>query len=105
MVIIETSVFTRQIRELLDDDDYRELQQLLVQYPDRGELIPGGGGLRKARWKIEGKGKRGGIRVIYYWMTTDNQLLMLYAYAKGRQTDLSKIQLRLLRDIVGRWRL
>jgi hypothetical protein len=105
MVIIETSVFTRLIQEMLDDDDYRELQQLLVQYPDRGELIPGGGGLRKVRWKIEGKGKRGGIRVVYYWMTADFQLWMLYAYAKGRQTDLNKTQLKALREIVDRWQL
>jgi hypothetical protein len=103
MVIIETSIFTRLIQELLDYDDYRELQQSLVQQPDLGDLIPGSGGLRKIRWKIEGKGKRGGIRVIYYWMTNDNQLWMLYAYAKGRQSDLDWTQLKVLRDIVERW--
>jgi hypothetical protein len=103
MVIIETSVFTRLIQDLLGDDDYRELQQALVQHPDLGDLIPSSGGLRKVRWKITGKGKRAGIRVIYYWMTTDNQLWMLYAYAKGRQSDLDHKQLAILRDIVDRW--
>jgi len=67
MVIIETSIFTRLIQEL---------QQSLVQHQDLGDLIPGSGGLRKIRWKIEGKGKRGGIRVIYYWITNDKQLWM-----------------------------
>jgi hypothetical protein len=103
MVIIETSVFTRIIRSLLNDDDYHQLQRVLVQYPDIGELIPGSGGLRKVRWKIEGKGKRGGIRVIYYWMAADNQIWMLYAYPKNRQTDLDREQLKILRDIVARW--
>jgi len=55
MVIIETSVFTRSIRELMDDDNYRVLQESLIQKPDMGDLIPGSAGLRKVRWKIEGK--------------------------------------------------
>ena len=64
MVIIETSVFTRLIRELMSDDNYSELQDALIQKPDAGSLIPGSGGLRKVRWKVEGKGKRGGVRII-----------------------------------------
>ncbi len=103
MVIIETSVFTRLIRELMEDEDYRELQVSLVQNPDKGDLIPGSGGLRKVRWKTTGKGKRGGIRIIYYWMRSDDQLRMLYAYPKTGQTDLTRDQLKTLRDIVARW--
>ena len=64
MVIIETSVFTRLIRELMSDDNYSELQDALIQKPDAGSFIPGSGGLRKVRWKVEGKGKRGGVRII-----------------------------------------
>jgi hypothetical protein len=105
MVIIETSIFTRLIRELMDDEDYRELQLSMVQNPDKGDLIPGSGGLRKIRWKTAGKGKRGGIRIIYYWMRLDNQLWMLYAYPKTRQSDLTRDQLNTLRDIVARWEL
>jgi hypothetical protein len=104
-VIIETSIFTRLIRELMDDEDYRELQLSMVQNPDKGDLIPGSGGLRKIRWKTAGKGKRGGIRIIYYWMRLDNQLWMLYAYPKTRQSDLTRDQLNTLRDIVARWEL
>jgi hypothetical protein len=104
MIIIETSVFTRLITELMDDDSYRALQAALIEKPDRGDLIPGSGGLRKVRWKIEGKGKRGGIRIIYYWVTTDDQLWMLYAYAKTRQEDLTRDQVKTLREIVERWK-
>lgn len=104
MVIIETSVFTRLIRELIDDEQYRELQEALVRRPDAGDLIPGSGGLRKVRWKLDGKGKRGGVRIIYYWMTADDQLWMLYGYAKAGREDLTKAQLKTLREIVERWK-
>lgn len=104
MVIIETSVFTRLIKELMDDDSYSELQKALIQKPDSGDLITGSGGLRKVRWKIEGKGKRGGVRIIYYWQTTDDQLWMLYGYAKASKENLTQDQLKILRDIVERWK-
>ena len=65
MVIIETSVFTRQLLSLLTDDEYRKLQVVLANRPNSGALIKGSGGLRKIRWAIEGKGKQGGVRVIY----------------------------------------
>lgn len=104
MVIIETSVFTRLIQELMDDDNYRELQEALVQKPDAGDLITGSGGLRKVRWKIEGKGKRGGVRIIYYWMTANDQIWMLYGYAKAKKEDLTKQQLLTLREIVEGWK-
>ena len=67
MIFIETPIFTRAIRKLLPDDDYRELQQALVLRPEAGDIIPGSGGLRKIRWGILGSGKRGGLRLIYYW--------------------------------------
>lgn len=66
MVIIETSIFTRQVPTLLADEEYRELQTALVNRPHLGAVIPGSGGLRKMRWSRPGRGKRGGIRVIYY---------------------------------------
>ena len=103
MVIVETSIFTRIIQELLNDEDYAEFQIALSQRPDMGNLIPGSGGLRKVRWRISSKGKRGGLRIIYYWLTQDAQILMLYAYTKSRLEDLSKSQLAALREIAGRW--
>ena len=100
MVIIETSVFTRVIDQLLGAEDYRLLQQELVIFPARGPVIRGTGGLRKLRWDAPGRGKRGGIRVIYYWAVSDDQILMLYAYAKNSQADLTPEQERRLAAIV-----
>ena len=58
--------FTKQVKELLPDEEYRKLQEALLMRPEAGNLIPGGGGLRKIRWRIRSKGKRGGLRIIYY---------------------------------------
>ena len=88
----------------MDDKNYAEFQEALLQKPDLGELIPGSGGLRKIRWKIEGKGKRGGVRIIYYWQVSDDQLWMLYIYGKGQQANLTHDQLKTLRSIVERWK-
>jgi hypothetical protein len=100
MVIIETSVFTRQVRALLSDEEYRELQTELVNRPAAGSIIVGSGGLRKLRWATRGKGKRGGSRVIYYWAVTQEQLLMLLIYSKSEREDLTRDQLKTLKKIV-----
>lgn len=103
MLIIETPVFTRLITRLMDDDHYRELQEVLIGNPDAGDVIPGSGGLRKLRWRLAGRGKRGGVRVIYYRVMTAGQIYMLYVYAKNVTDDLSREQLKALREIVERW--
>ncbi len=100
MVILETSVFTRQVLELLPDDEYRKLQVVLANRPNAGSLIKGSGGLRKIRWMIEGHGKRGGVRVIYYWVVKQERLLMLFIYPKSERGDLTSGQLKVLRKIV-----
>ena len=104
MVIVETSVFSRLIQELMSDEDYRALQAALITRPESGDIIQGSGGLRKIRWKLEGQGKRGGTRVIYYWVTADDQIRMLYVYRKTQQADLTPKQLATLKSIVERWR-
>ena len=103
MIIVETTVFTRLIAQLMQDDQYRELQERLIENPEIGDLIPGSGGLRKIRWKLSGRGKRGGVRVIYYWAVSADQVRMLYVYSKSDQKDLSKDQLKVLRQLVERW--
>lgn len=100
MVFYETAIFTEQIVELLDDDSYRELQSVLIRQPESGDLIPRSHGLRKIRWRVAGRGKRGGLRVIYYLLTRD-QIYMLYAYAKNRQEDLTPEQTQRLRNLVA----
>jgi mRNA-degrading endonuclease RelE of RelBE toxin-antitoxin system len=100
MVIIETPVFTRQVQDLLEDDDYRLLQVALINRPDLGAVIRGSGGLRKVRWNLPGKGKRGGVRIIYYWAVAQDQLLMLFMYPKNVRDDLTPAQVKILKQIV-----
>jgi mRNA-degrading endonuclease RelE of RelBE toxin-antitoxin system len=80
---IETRLFTRLVREYLDDDEYRELQKVLMDNPETGNIIPGSGGLRKVRWRAPGRGKRGGYRVIYYARLKQGVILMLTMYPKN----------------------
>jgi hypothetical protein len=98
--IIETPVFTALIRDLLSEDEYRALQLALVLRPEQGTLIRGSGGLRKLRWGVRGRGKRGGIRVIYYWSPVQETTYMLFAFTKTRHADLTSDQLRILRKVV-----
>ena len=100
MEIFETSAFTKQIRQLIGDEDYRDLQGVLVLNPLAGTLIKNSGGLRKLRWRIAGKGKSGGIRVIYYYVMAESKIFMLVAYEKSKQDDLTQKQLATLRKLV-----
>lgn len=100
MRFIETPVFTRTVVELLDDEQYRCLQLALLMRPGLGPLIPRTGGLRKARWSLPGKGKRGGIRVIYFWDEPSETFYLLYAFRKNDQEGLTAGQLRLLSRLV-----
>jgi len=100
MELIETPVFTKKIAGLLADDEYRKLQWFLAINPEAGPVIPGGGGIRKLRWSITGKGKRGGIRIIYYVYARDAKIYLLFPYKKSRQGDLTKEQLKMLHDYV-----
>ena len=100
MKFIETPVFTKDVRDLLSDEDYRGLQLALVLRPEQGSLIPGSGGLRKIRWRVRGRGKRGGVRVIYFWITDENTVYMLLLYEKSSQEDLTPAQVKTLRRLV-----
>ena len=100
VIIIETSIFTRQVISLLTDEEYRQLQTALVLRPDLGPVIPGSGGLRKVRWSFSGRGKRSGIRAIYYWAVSHDKILMLFMYAKNELDDLTPEQLKVLRRII-----
>lgn len=100
MVILETTIFTRQVLRFLGDEEYRLLQAVLVNRPDAGDIIPGSGGLRKIRWGLRERGKRGGVRVIYYWAVRQEKLVMLLLYPKNERDDLTKDQLKTLRRII-----
>ena len=100
MKIIETSVFTKRLKTLLPDEDYLRLQNEIILNPEKGKIISRSGGLRKIRWSIPGKGKSGGVRIIYYWLKTKELILMLLIYPKNEQDDLSSEQLKILKSLV-----
>ncbi|MBD3393075.1 MAG: hypothetical protein GF410_13740 [Chitinivibrionales bacterium] len=100
MDIIETPTFTRQIIEIMSDDEYSELQRVLIKKPDSGKIIRGSGGIRKLRWASKGHGKRGGARILYFWFVTPRKLLMLFAFPKNVQADLNHKQLKILKQLV-----
>ena len=89
MLFIETSTFTKQLPRHLDDARYAALQAFLAAHPAAGDVIPGTGGIRKIRWSMPGRGKRGGVRVVYYWLAREDHIYLLTLYAKGIKDDLT----------------
>ena len=101
MIFYVTDIFSAQITRLVTDESYAELQKLLIADPESGDLIRGSQGLRKIRWRLPGTGKSGGIRGIYYLVTND-EVFMLFAYPKGKQENISDDQARVLRGLVDK---
>lgn len=97
MVFIEAPIFSKYIYNYVDDEGYSALQQTLALRPDAGKIIPGSGGLRKLRWAGSGRGKRGGLRIIYYWLSEDGQIWLLTIYAKNEAENIPNSVLKLLR--------
>ena len=100
MKFIETTVFTRRLTDFLTDDEYRRLQEALLRRPSHGDVIRDTGGIRKLRWAQQGRGKRGSLRVIYYWDPKRELFLMLFLYQKNEQGDLTAQQRRLFAQVV-----
>ncbi len=94
MLFIETSIFTRLISNYLSDDEYAGLQGYLVEHPGVGAVIPGSRGVRKVRWRREGEGKRGGLRIIYYLKRSNSEIWMLTVYAKNERETIPAHTLR-----------
>lgn len=103
MEFVETPSFTRHVADYLDDDAYSLLQNALVENPDCGDLMPGTGGFRKMRWADprRGKGRRGGLRVIYYHFESYQQIWLMMAYDKNEMNDLSSDEKRALKAAVA----
>ena len=95
---IETKLFSRLLGDYLTDEQYAELQATLVEAPDRGALVPGSGGVRKLRWSQPGRGKRGGVRVIYYAKTHEGVIWMLTIYAKNEEQSVPAHILRKIKE-------
>jgi hypothetical protein len=90
---VHLPTFTRSARKVLDEADLFELELALVLWPAAGDLIPGARGLRKLRRPGSGRGKRCGVRVIYYLVGDQDRIYLVFAYAKNRSADLTSAQL------------
>ncbi|MGK9173632.1 type II toxin-antitoxin system RelE/ParE family toxin [Yokenella regensburgei] len=103
MLFIETEIFTEDVKKLLKEEEYHRLQVFLATQPDYGDLIPETGGLRKMRWGSSGKGKRGGVRVIYFYQARRFEIRLLLLYQKGVKDNLSSQEKEMLRLLNKRW--
>lgn len=103
MEFVEASPFTRHLAEYMNEEGYRELQARLAANPEAGDLIPGTGGFRKVRWADprRGKGRRGGLRVIYYYFPSGHQIWLMTVYGKDEASDLSPKQKKALKDSIA----
>jgi len=102
LVFLETPLFTRLLGDYLTDEGYRELQRALMENPQVGDLMPGTGGFRKIRWEDarRGKGKRGGLRVIYYYLVADHRLWFFTLYDKDESVDLTSEEKKVLKKAI-----
>ena len=85
---VESKIFERELPNYLEGDEYNELQLFMMRQPEAGDIIPGSGGVRKLRWSERGRGKRGGVRVLYYLKYNPNMFWMLIIYAKSKHDNL-----------------
>ena len=99
--VAETPIFTRQTEKLFSEDEKRELIDFLAENPLAGDEIPGTGGVRKVRFAASGRGKRGGARVIYYYLDETVPLYALLAYAKNAKEDINPDEKRMVATIAA----
>lgn len=97
-LFVETRLFTRLVHEYLSDDEYSTLQAALIMQPDRGAVVPGSGGVRKLRWGADGRGKRGGYRVIYFVRPRRGIVWLLTIYPKSVLDSIPTHVLRQIRE-------
>ena len=96
--LIETKLFSRLLGEYLSDDDYAAPQRSLIANPEVVAVIPGSGGVRKLRWTLPGRGKLGGVRVVYFVKTLEGVIWMLTIYAKNVAENIPVHVLRKIRE-------
>jgi RelE toxin of RelE / RelB toxin-antitoxin system len=104
ITVAETTVFIRQAADLWTDAERADFVDFIARNPEAGDLIPESGGVRKVRWSRRGSGKRGGVRVIYFYYNPEMPLYLLMIYAKSRRDDLSPAAKRSVQALVARLR-
>jgi hypothetical protein len=102
ITVAETAVFVRQAGAVWADDEQFEFVDFIARNPEAGDLIPATGGVRKVRWGRRGSGKRGGVRIIYFYHDPAMPLYLLMIYAKSRRDDLSPDARRTVQELVAR---
>jgi hypothetical protein len=98
LTFVETKLFTKLVQQYLTDDQYATLQQSLIVNPEAGDVIPGSSGVRKLRWGVGGRGKRGGVRVIYFLRLRQGEIWMLTLYAKNVMDNISAKVLKKIKE-------
>lgn len=96
---VELKPFRDDVEKILDYSEFRHLQQMLIDNPEAGTIMPGTGGFRKLRFPLQGQGKRGGARVIYYWFDAWDRIYLVYLYKKGKKDNLTAAQKKQLRGL------
>lgn len=99
LTFVEMRPFASVRDKYLNDDEFAALQIHLAEHPDEGDVIPHSGGCRKLRWAIEGRGKRGGVRVIYFLHLDSGQIVLITMYAKNAQDNIDAKLLRRLKEV------
>lgn len=97
-IFVESPIFGKQVYNYLSDREYIDLQSHLLSSPDAGDIIKASGGIRKLRFAAKGKGKRGGVRVIYYWHNSKGEIWLLTIYAKNEEENIPTEILRKIRE-------
>lgn len=100
ITFIETNIFSKRIAGLIGDDDFAEFQAELAQSPETGPVIEGTGGLRKVRWRLKGRGKSGGVRIVYLYLKIHGVIHLVFVFAKSESDNLTADEKKQLKQIV-----
>ena len=100
-VIVETVSYLKAVEDIWDEETQIDFKNYISLHPDKGDIIPGTGGIRKIRWQSSGHGKRGGARIIYYVYNDKNPIYLLFAYPKNTQENLSAKEKKILANLAN----
>lgn len=95
---VESPLFSKQIYDYLEDEEYADFQQYLVADPNAGDLVRGSGGVRKVRWARQGTGKSGGVRIIYFTRTHRGEIWLITIYSKSARDNIPGHVLKRLKE-------